>query len=616
LFLMEGAKADVEFNPRNHERLDYLVAQLKEAGIYVGIDINSFLGFHAVGWGEGLARRYGERFLVDEQARQTWRTGLERLMTRVNPHTGLTLASDPAVVFATCFNEQDIPAFRDGTFDAPWLRPHAERRWRAFLAGRYRADPAALRRTWGVDDAATAPMYTRAQLVGGGAAGADASRFLFDLEDGMAAWYLEGLAAVGYPGLAVQYDAINLLLHHAVHARTNAVACHGYHAHPSDYSMPGSRCIQDGAVAGGAAYFLSRLSGRLVDRPYLVTEYSTPYWHRYRHEEGLLYPAYASLQGCAAITAHECAVALHPVALQDFYLGRDPINRANQALAALIYAGGAVARSPSQVEVPLDDAFVFSGSNAVASVDAGQARVALLCGFGLRYQGRPRPADVPEAPASRLALRPDGRGVVVATAFAAGTAEGGGDVAGRTIAAVKAAGILPAGNRTDHAAGIYHSDTGEILLETKAQRLVVVSARAAGAVVKPGASADAGALTAIASDVPATVAVAALDGRPLTDSRRLLLVYATDAVNTGHETSADRVVLRKLGTLPVLAETGAMAARLRNANAAALRCHALALDGSRRDTVPVTAADGVLSLAIDTARLAGGPAVFFELSVD
>lgn len=616
LFLMEGAKADLEFNPRNHERLDYLVAQLKEAGVYVGVDINSFIGFHAVGWEEGLARRYGERFLVDEQARQTWRTGMERLMTRVNPHTGLTLANDPAVVFATCFNEQDIPPCRDGTFDAPWLRPHAERRWRAFLAERYRADSAALRRVWGVDDSAAAPMYTREQLFGGGERGSDACRFLFELEDGMTAWYLEGLAAVGYPGLAVQFDVISQYLHHAVHARTNAVANHGYHAHPSDYSKPGSRCQQDGSVAGAAGYFRSRLAARLVDRPYLVTEYSTPYWHRYRHEEGLVYPAYASLQGCTAITAHECAVSLHPVALQDFYLGRDPINRANQALAALLYAGGAVARSPSQVEIVIDDDFVLSGSNAVASVDAGQARVGLLCGFGLRYQGRPRPAGVPEAPASRLALRPDGRGLVVATAFAAGTAESDGDVAGRTIAAVRSAGILPAGNRTDHAAGIYQSDTGEILMDTRAQRLAVTTARACGAVVKPGQTADAGDLTAIASDVAATIAVGSLDGRPLADSRRMLLVYSTDAVNTGHETSADRVVLRKLGVLPVLIETGAMRAELRNASAAALRCHALTLDGTRCGEVPLTAADGRLRIAIDTARLPGGPALFFELTAD
>ncbi|MCK6491517.1 MAG: hypothetical protein L6R48_24975, partial [Planctomycetes bacterium] len=299
---------------------------------------------------------------------------------------------------------------------------------------------------------------------------------------------------------------------------------------------------------------------------------------------------------------------LHPVALQDFYLGRDPINRANQALAALIFAGRAVARSPARIEMALDDAFVFDAGNALLSLsshlpwipalDNELTRVALLGGFGIRYRGRPRPADVPAAAPAQLDLRPGA----------------GGDTAEHAISRMRSVGILPAGNRTDHAAGIYHSDTGEILLETRAQRLVVASARAAGAVVKPGASADAGALTAIASDVPATVAVAALDGRPLTDSRRLLLVYATDAVNTGHETSTDRVVLRKLGTLPVLAETGTMAARLRNAHAAVLRCHALALDGSRRDAVPVTADDGVLSLAIDTARLAGGPALFFELA--
>lgn len=616
LFLMDGAKVDVEFNQKNLDFLEYLIQQLKESGIYVGIDINSFLGFHAVSWTEGGHRHYRERLLVDDQARHTWRKGMDLLLSRVNPHTGMSLAQDPALIFATCWNEQDIPTCIDGTFQPPDLRPHAERRWRAFLAERYRNDPQRLQRTWAIKDPMTALMYTRQDMFGGGARGEDVGRFMFMLLDDMTAWYLKGLAAVGYRGLVVQYDVISQFVHHAAHTRTNAVANHGYHTHPSTFSKPGSRISQDGAIAGAAGYFRNKLVARLVDRPYLVTEYSTPPWHRYRHEEGLLYPAYASLQGCTAIVAHECPVVLHAAPLQDFYLGRDPINRANQVLAALLYGRGDVARSPHRVEIALDDALVFSASNAFKSVDSGQARVALLCGFGLRYHGRPRPPDVPQAPSADLVLAPDGRGMVVATAMAAGTSEGQQDAGGRAIAALRAAGILTPGNRTDHAAGIYQSDTGEVTLETVAQRLVVNSRRCAGAALKPGTTADAGVLTAITSNTAATIAVGSLDGRPLDDSRRMLLVYATDAVNTGQETSADRVVLRQAGTLPILVETGVMSARLRNAHADRLRCHALALDGSRSAVVPLQAMEGILHLSIDTARLAGGPALFFELSVE
>lgn len=613
LFLMEQASADLVFNQVNLGRLDYLIAQLKAGGVYVGIDINSFIGFHAVRWDEGRASHYPERFLVDDDVRQTWRRGLDLLMTHVNPHTGLSLAADPALAFVTCFNEQDL-ACRDGTFADPAVRPQAERRWRAFLAERYAGDLAGLRRVWGVDDPSAVPVYAREQLYGGGERGADAGRFLFSVEDGMVAWYQQGLAAVGYPGLAVQYDALGQFMHLAIHARTDAVAMHGYHAHPSEFAKPGSRMSQDGAIANAAAYFRNRITSRLVDRPYLVTEYLTPYWHRLRHEEGLLYPAYAGLQGCSAITAHECAVALQANPLGIFNIGRDPILRANQVLAALLYARGDVARSPNRVEIAVDDAFVFTGSHAVASVDSGQARVALLCGFGLRYLGRPRPADVPAAPPARLVLAPDGSGTVSATANAATASEGPPEAAGRAVAAVRAAGILPSSNRTDHAAGIYQSDTGELTLETRAQRLVVATVRCAGAAVQPGAEADAGDLRAIASDVAATVAVGSLDGRPLAESRRLLLVYATDAVNTGLETSADGVVLHQMGVLPVLIETGAMRAVLRNTNAAGLRCYALALDGTRREVVPLQATDGELRITLDTARLPGGPTVFFELA--
>ncbi|MBI4978842.1 MAG: hypothetical protein HZC28_15295 [Spirochaetes bacterium] len=615
LYLMAKTKNDCEFNPVNHDRFEYLVHRLKEEGIYVGVDAMSFIGYRAVGWSDGWAKAYGKRFLVDEDARMNWKTGVTAMMTHVNPYTGTALTKDPMVVYVTCFNEQDLWLFKDPAFSQPDVKPLAERQWRLFLAERYKDRAGDLANTWGNSDAASLPLYTLAQMSGGGNRAEDIARFLFKLEDDITVWYLDILKAIGYDGLTVQYDVISQYLHHAVHNRTTAVANHGYHAHPSDGSNPGSRATQDGAVKDAAAYFRSRAAARFTDRPFFITEYGTPYWHRYRHEEGLLFPAYAALQGFQAITVHAQAVVLSvPIGINDFSVGRDPVNRANQVMATMLYGRGDVATSKHLVEITVDDKWVFSGGNAFKSVDSGLSRIAYLSGLGLRYEGRPIPEGIPPAPKADMTIRTSGGGEIVATEMTAATVDAtNSDTASRAINEMKRRGILPADNKTYHERGVYQSDTGEIMLETWTQRFSVVTPKSCGVAIKPGTTGIAGAIISAASSVAAAVGVGSLDGKTITESGHLLIVYATDAVNSGHETSADRVVLRNIGKLPILVETGKLAVTIRN-NAKTLRCHALGMDGSRREEVAVKVKDdGTISLDVDTSKLKKGPAFYFEL---
>ncbi|MEK6794474.1 MAG: hypothetical protein AABZ39_06840 [Spirochaetota bacterium] len=616
LYLMAKSKVDAEFNPVNQGRFDYLVHCLKEQGIYVGVDAVSFMGYKAVSWNEGWASAYGRRYLVDEDARMNWKDGVTKMMTHVNPLTGTTLAKDPQVVYVTCFNEQDLWLFKDPSFLHAEIKPLAEKQWRLFLAKRYQGRSGDLERVWGSTDASSVPLYTLTQMSGMGERNEDIGRFVFQLEDDITAWYLDELKALGYDGLTVQYDVISQYLHHVVHNRTTAVANHGYHGHPSDGSSPGSRTTQEGTVRDSGQYFRSRSAARFTDRPFFITEYGAPYWHRYRHEEGLLFPSYAGLQDIQAITVHAQAVVTKlTMIMSDFSVGRDPVNRANQVLAAMFYGRGDVAPSKHLVELTADDAWVFGGGNVFKSIDSGLSRIALLSRFGLRYEGRPVPAGIPPAPKAEMTIKSSGGGEIVATEMTATTVDSGNsDTAGRAIAEMKRRGILPAGNKTDHAKNIYQSDTGEIILDAGIDRMYVTTPRSCALTLRPGASAAAGAIVSAQSSVAAAVGVGALDDAVIADSRRLLLVYNTDAVNSGHETSDDRVVLKNIGVLPVLVETGTLTARIACKNAAAMKCYAIGLDGARREEVAVTGKDGVLSVNIDTAKLKKGPALYFELA--
>nr|CRY97979.1 hypothetical protein [uncultured prokaryote] len=119
-------------------------------------------------------------------------------------------------------------------------------------------------------------------------------------------------------------------------------------------------------------------------------------------------------------------------------------------------------------------------------------------------------------------------------------------------------------------------------------------------------------LTVFSSTGHATVAVSAVDGKSLQESTRIVLIYNTEAINSGMEFTEDWKVLHSPGRLPVLARTGTLRAEIAVPHGE-WRLYALGLDGSRREELPVENHGGRLSILLDTAALKKGVTPFFEL---
>ena len=102
----------------------------------------------------------------------------------------------------------------------------------------------------------------------------------------------------------------------------------------------------------------------------------------------------------------------------------------------------------------------------------------------------------------------------------------------RYCALLKRKGILGRENRSNPARGIYESDTGEIMMNVKSAEMTVRTPRLEGAVVKSGRPVAIDALTIECSTVPAAVTAVSLTDAPLRNSRRILVVIATDARNS------------------------------------------------------------------------------------
>lgn len=369
--------------------------------------------------------------------------------------------------------------------------------------------------------------------------------------------------------------------------------------------------MDQNSIVGNAAVYLRYMSTmRVWNRPFLITEYNAPFWGRYRHQEGLLLPSYASLQDYAGITVHSLAVTRIPAELADFQLGRDPVGRAGQVIAAFAYGRGDVAAARHRVGVALDDAFMRDPRNMNSGVSSEQNRLVLLTGLGVVLDGAV-PAGLPPYPALDLTMPPSqGSRIAAQTMFTVPVDTNNvPDFAGIT-AKLREKNILPAGNLTDPEKGVFQSDTGELVLRTGENCFTVDTLRLKGAAWEGGELRLSNLV--FRSSLPCTAALISLDKAPLGESRRMLLVFSTDALNSGMELSADRRVLHKPGTLPVLLETGTLELTLDCS--AKLKCFALGIDGERREELPLHIGGGRIRLAIDTAKLRNGPALYFELA--
>jgi hypothetical protein len=111
------------------DRFDYLVACLKENGVYLYFDaMTSWRGYRAgPGWSkEANAARFKSRIFFDDSVREHWKAGVRTLLQHVNPYTKTRLADDPVVAgFAYLRHDVtpsphyvEIPLQRAHVFDA------------------------------------------------------------------------------------------------------------------------------------------------------------------------------------------------------------------------------------------------------------------------------------------------------------------------------------------------------------------------------------------------------------------------------------------------------------------------------------------------------------------
>ena len=163
--------------------------------------------------------------------------------------------------------------------------------------------------------------------------------------------------------------------------------------------------------------------------------------------------------------------------------------------------------------------------------------------------------------------------------------------------------------------GIYQSDTGQITRDMKNLTMKVVTEKSAAVAMEKSHKEELGALTVESTSVPATVGVCSLDGEKISDSKRLVFVYATREANSDMVTSFDNTYAIFIGSKDVMLENGVVKAKLKLRADREYEVYPLSLDGTRREKLGLKVKDGVMEIEIDNSKLPGGlSTTMFEIA--
>lgn len=602
---------EFEIDRKQLELFDYLVAKCKEKRIYLIMDllVNNVAYLGISPWSrKAKEMQYILDIYFDETVREQCRKGIEFILGRKNPYTGTRLADDPIMAMVTGWNEQEFAFIRKFKFAGVFPQ------FKNFLKNKYQ-DIAALNRSWesNYDSFESAATFDFNLIRETSRRGADIDEFIVSLEHEMLGWYRKILSDIGYKGLFSNYDMTKSLHYVPLRAEVDVVTMHAYQSHASSGNNKGSTMHQGSAVASASGFFRGVAGTRIGGKPMFVDEYAQVWWNQYRYEEPFIFAAYAALHDYDGLARYANPVyTLNANFMYPWDSYWDPVAVATQYQTAFIFLRGDVKPSTEKIRLQFSEKAVRQSLMHRSAVDAAQDRLALIANFGLENIDKSqRPPEKDEyiiqvAGCSTVENNEEGfsrsedktSGVFDYTA---------------TVKDMKKRGFLPQGNKSGEW-HLFESSTGELFLDANRKLASIDTPRFQGICAYPGMVAQ---LTDISLDgltTKGSISVISLDGQPVGNSKHLLLIYATNALNSEitFEDESMRTMIAA-GSNPSLIEVGSFRLRLKNAMSPTMKVYPLAMNGARRGAIPVESKDGEMALKVDTGKLPDGPAIFFEI---
>jgi len=336
---------------------------------------------------------------------------------------------------------------------------------------------------------------------------------------------------------------------------------HIYFSHPqwmgANWSVPVS--MLPSAPIKNMQFFGMFAAGRIHNKPYFLGEHDAPMPSPFRGEYGLMMGALASVQKWDALLRFGYTDRIqyldNVLPAHWFVTVSDPANMATErAIKALFHRGDLVANDPtSVVHIPYNTSGLNDNRNQpLAKNGALFAPMAMSNTTGSSTLNTP---------------------------------------------------ILN---------GISARADGSVVADLFQQSLKINTPATCGVISNPGVIQTAGRLQVLLHGSRASVWASSVDGKPLVDSRRILLVHLTEVHNSGTTWSGDeRTVVTDLGTLPHIAKNGTADVTMTMQNPSTARVYRLDGSGRRIAAVPLSKTLSTISFSATTRNPNGGTATFY-----
>ncbi len=608
-----------------YDSVDFLFSELKKNGVYYQIIFGTY--------DDG---RQGYKFgdhndikmlaiLGEEDALRRWKESTVEMLEHINPYTGLAWKDDPAMLMVEYYNELTNSMGRVNGL-SPNVRKMAGDMFIEYLKGKYKTVQE-LNDSWNkmgfaknkydfkdFKDVVKPIIHTRN---------------LDWLEFG---WYRitkfgefaeKVVADAGYKGLIGECNTGSSFAgKYYTNRFTDVLILNSYYSHPSGFSGRDVTCNLKSALPN---FWINNVaSRRLNNRPSSITEYNYCFWNPYRYEACVLISPYCALQNFSVMTIHQDVISMSGTIktprIGAFTVGTSPIMRASELMMSCFFMRGDVKASGHRVDMSVSDDFLKT-SQAQHAQNIEQTKISLLSGYASKFKDmnfrkelckvKTKPADIEISPMGSSEIRQEEWFQEVVNDGKSASFN-----LSKFVEKMREKKVLSPTNKTNIENGIFHSDTEQILLDSKNNVMSVSTEYSQGVAMETSGKIDLGNLKVLSTSVPATIGVVTVDGKRISESSRLVFVYATREKNIDMQTSFDDSYCVTLGNGPVVILNGKVEAELKLDSSKKYSVYPLSLTGVRREKLGMPIENGVMKISIDNSKLKNGSTSMFEIVAD
>ncbi len=609
--------------------LDYFFAELKKNGIYhhlvftwqeVGLK-NHIMGAHR----DDVKLRC---IFCDPEALEAWKRTAEFQLNHVNPYTGLAWKDDPMFLQVEHFNELSISLSRLHSRATDKTRDFVHASFRKWLKEKY-GTIEKLNETWNtkgfVKMSGSFKYKSFDEIVKPYVYNPDWQEFALTSKTKFLQFCNDVVRATGYDGIIASENITSTPAQNPPRSRMfDSVVANTYFTHPSGFGSKDVTIKQKSLVGDYFSNLGSVVSRRIADRPIGITEYNYCWWNFRRYEILGTFTPYAAFQNMSMLVIHENAVPAetnygYTRRLNPFTVYRSPILRAAEVMSSCFFIRGDVKPSKKRVDIVISEDYLKNNKRAsFKAMNTEQMKLSLLTALATDCQ-TPRPSRVSgaEVKPADMRISPIGSSDTIMEAWFHDVVlnkDGGGFDLKGFVEKMRQKNVLPKDNITDIDNGIFQTDTGEIIFNAKNNSIKISTEKSQLTVLEKSEVVDLGNLRIESTSTSASIGVASLDGKKISESGRLMLIYATAEANTGMKTSFNKEYMITFGKTPTLIKNGVLRATLKLDASKKYAVYPLALNGERREPISAKFENGILDINIDNSKLPNGATTMFEIA--